>query len=66
MAGRESLSTAMARLTITQNENRPPDAPTLSVPTVILEHDAISADMAACLANSLLEHVLFLKNQVPL
>lgn len=51
---------------VSQSENTPPDVPALSVPTVILESDSIAAEMAACLANCLLNHVLFLKNQIPL
>lgn len=37
-----------------------------TVPTVVLDTDVVSDNMAARLCTSFLGHVLFLKNQVPL
>lgn len=37
-----------------------------NIPSVDLQYDSISTMMAARLATSLISHVLFLKNQVPL
>jgi hypothetical protein len=41
-------------------------AVTSTVPTVVLDTDVVSDNMAARLCTSFLGHVLFLKNQVPL
>ena len=41
-------------------------AVTSTVPTVMLDTDVVSDNMAARLCTSFLGHVLFLKNQVPL
>ena len=50
-----------------QAENVPPQITAVcAVPVVLLDTDSIATDMAACLACSLLEHVLFLKSQIPL
>ncbi|KAJ3551299.1 hypothetical protein NM688_g4787 [Phlebia brevispora] len=43
----------------------PTQAAALTIPTVALDSDSIAFDMAACLASSLLGHVLFLKGQIP-
>ena len=40
--------------------------PTSMVPTVVLDTDVVSHNMAARLCISFLGHLLFLKNQVPL
>ena len=39
---------------------------TSTIPTVVLDTDVVSDNMAARLCTSFLGHVLFLKNQVPL
>lgn len=44
----------------------PSIAATSTVPTVVLDTDVVSDNMAARLCISFLGHVLFLKNQVPL
>lgn len=44
----------------------PSIATTSAVPTVVLDTDVVSDNMAARLCISFLGHVLFLKNQVPL
>lgn len=38
----------------------------MQIPTVILDAQSVTHPMAAALATSLLGHVLFLKNQIPL
>jgi hypothetical protein len=42
------------------------DEPSRKIPRIILAEDAISDVVTAQLATSILGHVLFLKNQVPL
>lgn len=52
----------------TNNSNESPQAVenTSQLPIVVLEVDCITDTVAARLATSLLGHVLFLKNQIPL
>lgn len=50
----------------TTGARTPNVAVTSTVPTVVLDTDVVSDNMAARLCISFLGHVLFLKNQVPL
>lgn len=56
------ITTTAVDVNIASNEHRPVNA----YPVVQLDVDALSDAVAARLAASLLAHVLFLKNQVPL
>ena len=56
------ITTTAANVNTAPNGDRPPNA----YPVVQLDVDALSDAVAARLAASLLAHVLFLKNQVPL
>jgi len=50
----------------TMSARNPSIAVTSAMPTVVLDTDVVSDNMAARLCASFLGHVLFLKNQVPL
>ena len=58
----EAITTTAVDTSTATNGDRPPNA----YPVVQLDVDALSDAVAARLAASLLAHVLFLKNQVPL